>query len=280
VFNLFAILKTDQVVRMPLDGKAQEKLSELFDSVLSTYLSTDRERCEYEPGFKPEEDELVEVAFTLPEQLARLSPVVPPDVKSHEEGAELKALVIVDTQNSTYCFQSLTRGHFIGKRKMVLFFSPGANQVSDEPGLMLGTRLDAAHQGGKLYFTSEAMVRRFLDLDVLFAEATNPEIVSFFSSDSFTGFDQSAVLAMSDNWVRRKVTMLRKANIVGTTTTDNLLKAAKNCEISLKTADGRLTVPASKVELKTLIRFLSEDFLESPIRKDLFYEVNSKRQKR
>ena len=72
---------------------------------------------------------------------------------------------------------------------------------------------------------------------------------------------------------------IKDANILDAVSVRELQDAAKLCDVSLKVRNGRHVVPQTKAELKEFLKYLSEDFLESPIRPTTIYEVSSKRRR-
>jgi hypothetical protein len=282
MYNLFAILADRQVARIGLAKDSQTSLKTIFDEQASALLDDDRERHPYAPAFIPTDGGIVVLKHKLPPSLSELSPTTPNHIATftHQqvEALEAKAIVAVDPVADRYCFQFVERRNFLGPRRPVLLFGPNANELKELPGIVLGAKLDALHEDGKLYFTSETVVRRFLDLDVIFRASTNDEIREVFGSEKFIGFDEAAVLDpdVSDTWVRRKVMFIKQSNILDVKV-GVLQEAAKLCKISLAVTKGKMRVPATKKELKILLKFLSEDFLESPIRPKTIFEVSSKR---
>jgi hypothetical protein len=283
MYNLFAILRDHSVARIKLDNPTQKKVSAIFTGQVADLLDEERERHPYAPTFVPTDGGIVELkdGFSLPESLERLSPTMPNDVPmlSHNqvEALDAKAVVAVDLAQSQYCFQSITSNNFLGPKKPVLLFGPNANELKDVPGIVLGSKLDAVYDSGGLYFTSETVVRRFLDLDVVFRESTDDEIREVFGSNKFTGFDEKILdPSVADTWVRRKVMFIQKSNVLDVKI-GILQTAAKTCKIGLTVTKNRIELPTTRKELKMLLKFLSEDFLESPLRPATIYEVSSKR---
>jgi len=279
MYNLFAILRDGGVARIPLDRESQITLSNEFESQAEAFLHDDRERHEYAPGFVPTDGGIVELKFKLPPELSRLSPTIPNDVPSlsRSQVLELDAKALVAVGEGQFCFQALDKSRYLGPKRLAILFNANANQVKALPGIVLGEKLEAVHQAGKLYFISETVVRRFLDLDSVFRAATNDEIVEVLSAGVFAPFEPTAVLEISDTWARRKIMVIKESQILTTTSLAQFQRAATACNVRLPMSKGKILIPIIKKELKQLLKFLSEDFLASPIRPTTIFEVTAKR---
>jgi hypothetical protein len=76
--------------------------------------------------------------------------------------------------------------------------------------------------------------------------------------------------------VRRKIKMLQADRALERLELSELLEHAERFQVKLVMRDGRLVIPRQKKELKLLLRFLDEDFLESTLSQSR-YLANSKR---
>ncbi len=286
VYNLFTILPENTIARVSLNRESQKSLSDIFQDQAKEILNDDRERHEYAPSFVPTDGGIIELEFNLPAELAQLAPTIPNNIPklTHEQIRTFtaKAVMAVNPAAGRFAFQAIDRRRFLGPRRPILLFGPEANELKTTNGLVLGEKLDALYEGGYLYFTSETVVRRFLDLDSIFREATDTEIVDLLNSDKFMGFDENVVLdpSVADTWVRRKVMFIKQSNLLDEVGVVVLRQAAKECGVTLGGNARKIAVPDTKKELKVLLKFLSEDFLESPIRRKTIFEVSGKRRRK
>lgn len=282
MYNLFAITKPDaQVSRVRLDAANQKKLGTMIEAQADELLDEDRARHKYAPMFAPTDGGIVTLEFTLPDDIAALTPTIPGQLPvlaiDDVEKCAAKALIAIDGKRERFCFQSVDKRSFLGPRRGVLFFGQDSNKIEDLPGIALAPRLDALYEDGVLYFTSEAVVRRFLSLDAVFNAATDKEVTALLTTSThFTGFTKS-ILEHTSQWARRKVSYVQQSNILTMVSAKDLSNAAKLCGIALSMRSGKIVVPSTSPELRELLKFLSEDFLESPLRPKVIFEVHSKK---
>lgn len=279
-YNLYVLGAQRVPARVKLERPSQTRLTALLDAQLAALLDDAREQHPYAPGFRPSDGGIVRLVFALAEPLARLAPHAPSDVPVWSPGVDAKspaALLAVDGGRRRFLFQALEARRLLSASRPALLFDGRAAVLSEVSGLLFGPKLDAAHVDGALYFTSETVVRRFLDLDGVFRAATDLEVRELFGAAVFTGFD-AAILAptICDTWARRRVMSIRLSGVC-TGDVGALAEAAQRCRYTLAVEGGRIVVPREKKPLKDLLKFLSEDFLDSPLRPGHVFEVAGKR---
>jgi hypothetical protein len=279
-YNLYLLDRKRLPARVKLDRPSQARLGELLEAQLAALLDPERERHPYAPGFRPSDGGIVRLELALPEPLARLAPTAPNDVpvwSAKPDGEGGSALLAVDGARGRFLFQALEARRLLSASRPAILFDGRTASLSEVSGLLVGPKLDAAHVEGALHFTSEAVVRRFLDLDGVFRAATDLEVRELFALPAFTGFDP-AILAPSicDTWTRRRVMSIRLSGVC-TGDVAALAEAARRCQYALAVDRGCIVVPREKKPLKDLLKFLSEDYLDSPLRPGHVFEVASKR---
>jgi len=282
LFNLYALDKARGVWRFKLDRPSQTRLSQILEGQLAELLDGARERHPYAPGFRPSDGGVVALPFSLPPPLAALAPHAPSSLPvwtaAEAERARPKALVAVDGEAARFAFQVLEERKLLSPNRPAILFNEHTSMLSEVRGILLGPRLDAAHVAGTLHFTSESVARRVLDLDGVFRAATDVEISELFSLPAFTGFDEGVLApSLCDTWVRRRVMSVRLSGVCSSNDVDALVRAASVCKYALAVSGGSIVVPREKKALKDLLKFLSEDYLDSPLRPGHVFEVASKR---
>ncbi len=87
-------------------------------------------------------------------------------------------------------------------------------------------------------------------------------------------------MAASDSWVRRKVWLVMQSTILSKVPLNDIKAIATEFSIPIEyvTQDGneKIKIPRDRKSLKTLLRFLDEDYYKSPLSKTN-YLTNSKR---
>ena len=161
-----------------------------------------------------------------------------------------------------------------------IFHSTDTYKRIEGSGLTLDNKLAAKLSGAKLSFVSFFHVRQLFDMSSYYREATDTDITQFSSLKELHVENAGELMAASDAWVRRKVWLVMQSNILGKVPPNDIKAIAAEFKIPVEyvTRDGveKIKLPGDKKSLKTLLRFLDEDYYKSPLSKTN-YLTNSKR---
>jgi hypothetical protein len=295
LLNFYAITgqtSDPTLYKIQLTSDLQKELSELFIQQQVAFKPAECEIIDWSPQHKPEPKELLVIrSFEANGKLEALVPSPPAlpllSDKILEDGA-VKAIVgvtqVKDGQDAVLMFQAINAGQVLKKSWLHAVLLDGdVFKRNDKTGLIVKHGLDALIEGGDLYMTSDYNVRRFLDLTSFFKEATDQEIKTFYGHKSFFSDDMNVTMKLSDTWVRRKITsVLANVDVMSMSAIDLARVAAKEYKIKLvtKTVGGavRIVIPSDKKELKILLHFLDEDYLDSQLTNSRF-EVDGEKRK-
>jgi len=167
--NLLLSIQRGEVAReVRLARDAHAALSEAMGALADRFVVARAERRGLEPGLRAEDAGVRVLEVALPEYLWRCRAALPNDVQALTEDSLREqppvALVAVDTGASPrFSFQALG-GRRVLQQGRALLFNPRAFGFNRRPGLVVADRLDAVHKEGRLYFSSEHTVRRFLSI--------------------------------------------------------------------------------------------------------------------
>lgn len=287
VFNFYVLMgdAASQTVRkVPLVQDMQRDLTVHFEVLRSEFKTADTQFYEYDPGYRPQPGELFEVTpFEMSADLKALSPSPPllATITDDElESGNLRAVVGVSQANSlsetVFVFQALDARQVIRREGFTFFASGNLFRKNDRAGITVRDRIDAVVEDGNLYFASEFVVRRFLDLTALFEEATDADVAAFLGEKLFSVADTAVVVRLADQWVRRKIKLVESRGILAKVKAKQVQEAASTFGLEFKVKANRIVMPTDKKGLKDLLRFLDEDYLESNLTETQFM-VNSKR---
>lgn len=124
------------------------------------------------------------------------------------------------------------------------------------------------------------MLRQIFDLTAYYREATDNDISDFASLPMIKVENLPQLIEVSDAWIRRKFSLIQQSQILESVPMNDIKAVAAEFNISLQTTveDGAemIILPTSKADLKTILRFLDEDYYKSPLSKTQ-YITNSKR---
>ncbi len=283
--NLFALTSNPaaRIVRFPLTNDLQGEISTVFDDQSKSFLNGIIETVEFDGRYRPEEGELLTIK-NFPDVDGLANAVKNPitvelfDPKVHALNS-VKALFTGHGANGTerVLIQLFESRRLIATKGIALFFSGDTFQRMSDAGLTLDTKLLAILENGDLKFQSFHFLRRVFDLSENFNEATAEEVKAFANHPKLSAEDAQAFVAGASAPVRRKITLILQSGVLDNFTAEQIVASAQTFKIDLKTAqDGRIVLPTNGIELRRLLRFLDEDYYESPLSQTHFVS-NSKR---
>ncbi len=283
--NLFALTSNPgaRIVRFPLTKDLQDEITAVFDDQSKLFLNGIVETVEFDGRYRPDEGELL-VIKNFPDVDGLAHAVKNPiavelfDPKVHSLNS-VKALFTGHGANGTerVLIQLFESRRLIATKGIALFFSGDTFQRMSDAGLTLDTKLLAVLENGDLKFQSFHFLRRVFDVSENFNEATAEEIKTFANHPMLAAEDAQAFMAGASAPVRRKITLILQSGVLENFTAQQIVASAQTFKIALKTAaDGRIVLPTNGTELRRLLRFLDEDYYESPLSQTHFVS-NSKR---
>lgn len=266
------------VSRISLATRALDRIWASLDEATTHFGKLSKQK--YEPGFSPEEGDVLDLKFELPVALDRCKKSVPQDVPVlTEEKLEewpLAALVFLETgDTASYRFQTIDSRNMLEPDHNVVLFNPNGFELSSQTGIALSERVDAIFENGHLYFTSELTVNRFLDIAEYFREATDKEIDSLFTDKLFAPVDVKVLKKIASSNVRRKFRAVMQHKKLPTA--KEVLEIAKRIGAEIEIVKGAVVVPTDAKRLTTFARILNDDFLETmDDRKELYMSSSKK----
>lgn len=270
--------RDETIRRIPVDSEAAERLEEKFENLATDYLA-DRELIPYAPAYKPSEDELLAVDYELPSGLARIRDAMPSGLEaltqkhlSLDPPVALVWVKVAPKKSPSFVFQGFSTRNVLRPGR-AMFFGNGDFKFNDRAGLVPGEKIDALHEGGQLVFRNELVVRRFLDMEEFFTEASNEVVEEFFGSSQFKVPDLEKVKVIATKLQRRQIAALNKAS-------DFDMKAvrrvAREANLSVIFEGETLVIPPDRRRLTCALDLLSDSYVHGAITKNL-YLSNSKR---
>lgn len=283
--NLFALTSNPgaRIVRFPLTKDLQDEITAVFDDQSESFLNGIVETVEFDGRYRPEEGELL-VIKNFPDVDGLTNAVNNPiavelfDPKVHSLNS-VKALFTGHGANGTerVLIQFFESRRLIATKGIALFFSGDTFQRMSDAGLTLDTKLLAVLENGDLKFQSFHFLRRVFDVSENFNEATAEEVKTFANHPMLAAEDAEAFMAGASAPVRRKITLILQSGVLDNFTAQQIVASAQTFKIALKMApNGRIVLPTNGTELRRLLRFLDEDYYESPLSQTHFVS-NSKR---
>jgi len=285
--NFFAILKGDAgIARLALAEEIRQQLKQEFKRQEDALFASDPDEVAFDPGHRPDEAEISFIEdWEVPEQLARCAhaplehQTLTLQTDTTDKISGVFGAEVVGGKPYLF-FQTFDRRRVLGGTGFGLLFSNGTFRKLSDPGIVLDRKLVALYRDKRLYFQSYFMARRVLDLSGYYREATNEDLVEFAKLERVDLETPTTLSDNADEWVRRKVAMLRDSNVLNKVPPKKIADEAEayglTISVTAKRGKDAIQFPEDKPALKKLLRFLDESYYTSPLSGEKFV-ANSKR---
>jgi hypothetical protein len=135
-------------------------------------------------------------------------------------------------------------------------------------GITLDNKLTAMIEDDNLKFASYHYLRQIFDMSAYCKEASDQDLKVFIQNPALQFMDPQMFIDGSDAWVRRKVVLIQQSGILDHCSASKIAATAKFCDLHLQLGGSpgmeKIVIPADRQELKQILRFLDEDFFQSP----------------
>lgn len=289
MFNLFALTDdpANRRLRFSLSHEVQTDLTAYLQGQEQNFTEQGQDEILFDGKYKPDPGEVLVIAgFDDIDGLtdAIANPLSIPEVSPTPESfGTIKALFsgYVD-QNGvvSVLIQHFDKKRVISTNGLSIFHAANVYKKIEGIGLTVDSKLTAILRDGALKFHSFHLLRQIFDVSEYYKEATDGDIHQFACMVCVMVVDSSKLIEISDTWVRRKLWLISQSQILEKVPVADIKAVAAEFHIELKTEidDGteKLVIPDEKKQLKTILRFLDEDYYKSPLLANC-YLANSKR---
>ncbi|WP_030132137.1 Kiwa anti-phage protein KwaB-like domain-containing protein [Pseudomonas sp. QTF5] len=283
--NLFALTDVagSRIIRFPLSADLRDDIATIFENQANAFFDGVDTIVPFDGRYIPEEGELLSINdFADVDGLSNAvaSPLsidqYDPEVHSLDS---VKALFMgrIHNNNPQILIQLFERRRLIARSGLAMFFAGNQFQKMTDSGLSLDTKLLAVIEGDALKFQSFHFARRVFELSEYFKEATNEEVTTFAGHEKLAVANMADFLESAGPQVRKKISLIRQSAVLENYSVQDILAVATTFQFPINLSeDGRIEVPTNRTELRRLLRFLDEDYYESPLSRTRFIS-NSKR---
>lgn len=288
MYTLFAYTRDpgNRIVRFAVSSDVQASMTTYLAAQVEAF-GTNCEEVQFNGNYKPEQGEMLVIEEF--EDLDSLAAVVaaPLDVPvadpSNLDFDQIRALFFGQKEADdtwTVYLQSFDRRRVISSAGFAIFHSRDTYKRIEGAGLTLDNKLAAKLCGAKLSFFSFFHIRQIFDMSSYYQEATDNDIKQFAKLKELHVENLDELMAASDSWVRRKVWLVMQSNILGKVPSNDIKAIAAEFSIPIEYVfqggSEKIKLPGDRKSLKTLLRFLDEDYYRSPLSQTNFL-TNSKR---
>lgn len=286
--NLFALTSIPgmRILRLPLTFDVQAGISELFRAQEHDFLQGVEEEIKFDGMYRPEESELLYInkfddvdglkaAILRPQGCQELA------LKSGTLES-IKAIFSGYIKNGAIrvLIQGFDRRRIINATNFSLIHSDNAFSKFEGGGLTLDNKLTAILEDDNLKFSSYHYLRQIFDMSAYCKDASDQDMTVFIQNKSLQFADAQQFMEAVDPWVRRKVVLIQQSGILDNCPASKIAAIAKYCDLQLQLAgtagQEKIVIPADRQEAKQILRFLDEDYYQSP-QCTLKYSAKAKR---
>jgi hypothetical protein len=274
--NLFALTSIPgmRVLRMPLTSGVQSGITELFRAQEHEFTRGIEEEIKFDGMYRPEESELLYIN-NFDDVDGIKSAILRPQACQEfvfKSGAleSVKAVFTgyIKNGNIRVLIQGFDRRRIINANGFSLVHSENAFTRFEGGGLTLDNKLTAIIEDDNLKFASFHYLRHIFDMSAYCKEASDQDLKVFVQNPALQFADAQNFMDEADAWVRLKVVLIQQSGILDYCPASKIAATAKYCDLLLQLAgtagQEKIVIPADRQEVKQILRFLDEDYFQSP----------------
>lgn len=263
-----------RVLRMPLTPDVQAGISELFRAQEHEFMQGIEEEIKFDGMYRPEESEILYIN-NFDDVDGIKSAILRPQTCqefSLKSGAleSIKAVFSGYIKNGVIrvLLQGFDRRRIINASGFSLVYSENSFARFDGGGLTLDNKLTAIIEDDNLKFASYHYLRQMFDMSAYCKEASDQDLKVFIQNQALQFADAQVFMDVADSWVRRKVVLIQQSGILDHCAASKIAATAKFCDLHLQLSgvagQEKIVIPADRQEVKQILRFLDEDYFQSP----------------
>lgn len=272
-----------EVRHVQLTNALQGQLDGIFQAQEAAFnLGIDSE-IDFTGDWKPDDDEML-VIHTLPEALTLLNAanqnavaLQPLDVNNFA-GEAVKGLFtsVGAGPNQRLLLQNFGPQQLLSGQLAFLHDGNTFRRLT-EAAFSLGTQLVATiTHTGDVRFKSYPMLRRIMDVSLVFRQATDVELAAFCGHASLSVADSQGFIGSADEGLRKLIYLVNKVDVLGNHSVADIENMAANIGFPIIINNGQIAVPQDRKGAKALCSFLLNKVYLGPIDQQLFI-TNSNR---
>lgn len=287
--SLFALTDNpaNRIVKFNLSQEVQDELTIYLKGQETKFNEISEEKIPFDGKYKPDSGQVLVInnfddidgLATAITNAVPISEVEP----SPEVFKSIKALFsgYVDQDGViTILIQHFDKRKIISTNGLSIFHSSNIYKKIEGIGLTVDSKLTAILKRETLEFFSFHLLRQIFDMSEYYKEATDNDIIEFLASPLIKVSDSQNIISMSDTWIRRKFSLIQQSQILEKVPLNDIRAVAIEFNIPLVISNENggevIELPNNKPDLKTILRFLDEDYYKSPLSRTQ-YITNSKR---
>lgn len=190
------------------------------------------------------------------------------------EGLRALAWNVGAGAQSRILLQNFTRAQALSRRTAIIFDGNTFTRMQ-EPGLLIGTKIDAIVENGQVYFKRFNNLKQIFDMFDIYREATDGDIRAFANNPiiQIANIDEFSENANRTN--RKLIFSVLQSGVPDHRTAQEIVALAATVDVDFTVEGDRLVLEPSR-ELTKQFRFLDNSIYRSPISNERWM-ANSRR---
>lgn len=278
-----------RLLRVSLTQELSQQIDALFRAQAAAFVPNDVELVAFDGRYEPDDDELFRID-NFPDSYGVLPTTgnalgVPVLQLTDQNVGLIGALAYVYTENGVprAAFQPFDTRRAITNSGVTLwqrFHDNATMQRWEGVALTLDSHVSAILFPDHLLFRSLRAARRLFDMSAYYAEATDDDLATFCGHGRLCVQDGFDLAEIADSWIRGRVGLITKSGVLDSVAPRRLRTIASRFRLGLQlrrvNGEERIELPTTRKEMKRLLKFLDEDYYQSPLTSSQFVS-NSKK---
>jgi len=277
--TLYLLDKQDNIFKLPLEKDIQTEVQAMLQNQYLNFVE-ETELTEFQGSYNTQKGELNSISeYNLPESI--LEAIANPtnveilDLESNIQPKSIFAEIDISGQN-VVVFQKVDSRQILGTSYSFIQTKNVFSKLEDRV-LTLQKKIVGAFTDEGLLFSSFSQVRSILPVVQYYEEATKEDIDDFVDQELFAFTDEDKFRGGLSPLTRKKIKMIKDAQILENTSSKSLKKQAKKYGIDLTFNDTKQLVFPKKIgTCKVIISFLNEEYATAILTKRKI-KMNSKK---
>ncbi|WP_010185259.1 Kiwa anti-phage protein KwaB-like domain-containing protein [Sphingomonas sp. PAMC 26605] len=282
--NLFAICGNPGVTtvkRVAVSADVQQELDPYFDVLEDLFRRDVVEEIEFDGRWKPDADQAMVVdataeAQSIFQQVGAEALAVEQMPAANFENEAIRALAVKkgEGDQQRVLLQAFSSQQRLSRKFALTLHGDTFNRLTAS-SFAIDTQIHAIIEGGQVKFKSFNMAKRILNLADLYSEATNKDIEEICDLPNVSA-DLDKIIEVANPTLRKLMSAVKKSNVLSDNTADQIRQKAMGVTLDIVIEEGKVKLPDTRKELRTLFSFLDHGIYMSPV-SNVRFITNSRR---
>lgn len=144
---------------------------------------------------------------------------------------------------------------------------------NDDPGFIIPEPVHAVYRKGNLYFQSYDGTKRFLNLDVIYRDASRSDVSRFLEESPVVFEGDTDLYDFADSWSLRRISLIIANPVWERVSVETICERSRSLPVPIDTTpDGKsIVLPSDRRRLRELLKLLNRSIGREVLTDDLIY---------